>query len=457
MIRAIVAILALAAAPLAAEPQVPRTQAEIDLSFAPVVRAAAPAVVNIYARRVVQERRSLFDDPVFEEFFRDFAPERPRVQNSLGSGVILSPDGFVVSNYHVVGRATDIRVVLNDRREFSAEVVLADAAADLAILRLEGAADLPHLPLRDSDTLEVGELVLAIGNPFGVGQTVSSGIVSAVARSGPATGDRRGYFVQTDAPINPGNSGGALVDTAGRLVGVNTSILSRSGGSIGIGFAIPADLVARFVAEARAGAETFRRPWAGMRGQPVDADMAGALGLDRPRGMVVAELHPASPFAAEGVRRGDVILALDGAEVNGPAGMAYRLAVAGPGAEVTAELWREGRARSVTLRLAPPPETPPRAPLTLGRDTALPGLALARVNPAVIAEMGLPLGARGVVVTDPGRYGTRAGLEAGDVIRAVSGHEVATPPEVRRALATGGWHEIVVERGARRVAIRFRA
>ena len=223
--------LALATAPLApatAEGLIPRSRGEIALSFAPVVKAATPAVVNIYAKRVVTTRQSPFaNDPFFREFFQNFGPARPQVQNSLGSGVILSGDGIVVSNYHVVGQADDIRVVLNDRREFTARVLLADAESDLAILQIEGAPKkMAHLNLRDSDDVEVGELVLAIGNPFGVGQTVSSGIVSGLARSGAAMGNGRGYFIQTDAPINPGNSGGALVDMNGDLIEVFTPIRS---------------------------------------------------------------------------------------------------------------------------------------------------------------------------------------------------------------------------------------
>ena len=233
---------------------VPKSQAQINLSFVPLVKQTTPAVVNIYAKVVREARRSPFQgDPFFERFFEDFGGTRPRVQNSLGSGVILSDDGIVVSNYHVVGNATDIRVVLSDRREFDARVLLGDKASDLAILQLEDAKDLPFLGLRESDTVQVGELVLAIGNPFGVGQTVSSGIVSGLARSAGARGRAGGYFIQTDAPINPGNSGGALVDVNGALIGINTSILTRSGGSNGVGFAIPADLVAAFVAQSKAG------------------------------------------------------------------------------------------------------------------------------------------------------------------------------------------------------------
>ena len=259
--RRLLVLILLLAAPVAAQ-QVPQDRAEMQLSFVPLVKQAAPAVVNIYARIVTEPRRTpLQSDPFFERFFRDPFGGKPRVQNSLGSGVILSPDGIVVSNYHVVGTATDIRVVLNDRREFSARVLLGDADADLAILRIEAPDPLPYLPLRDSESVEVGELALAIGNPFGVGQTVSSGIVSGLARSGAGGGNSGlGYFIQTDAPINPGNSGGALIDMAGRLIGINTSILTRSGGSNGIGFAIPADLVAVFVAQARDGLESFVQP-----------------------------------------------------------------------------------------------------------------------------------------------------------------------------------------------------
>ena len=252
------------ATPTLAEQRVPTDRTEIQLSFVPLVQQATPAVVNIYAKRIAQARRNTFmDDPFFERFFQN-GPAQPRVQNSLGSGVILSESGIVVSNYHVVGMATDIRVVLNDRREYSARVLLGDQDSDLAILQLEDAADLPSLDLRPSDEVQVGELVLAIGNPFGVGQTVSSGIVSGLARSGASNGSGRGYFIQTDAPINPGNSGGALVDMSGRLIGINTQILTRSGGSNGIGFAIPSDLVRAFMDQAVEGNDSVSAPLGGI-------------------------------------------------------------------------------------------------------------------------------------------------------------------------------------------------
>ncbi len=440
-----------------AEARVPQSAAEVKLSFAPVVRRAAPAVVNIYAKRLVADRRApLFRDPFFQDFFRDFAPARPRVQNSLGSGVILSPEGLVVSNHHVIADASDIRVVLNDRREYSAEVLLADEESDLAVLRLDGAKDLPHLPLRAAPTVEVGELVLAIGNPFGVGQTVTSGIVSGLARSGGATGDARGYFIQTDASINPGNSGGALIDVDGRVIGINTSILSRSGGSNGIGFAIPADLVAQFLAQAKEGARSFQRPWAGMTGQPVDADLAAGFGLPLPGGMVIAELHSASAFARAGLRGGDVVTAVDGQPVNGPAEMLHRLSVAGIGAAVTVDYLRGGAPGQLRVTLEAAPEQPPRAPTRFGTRDFLPGLLVANVNPALIVEMGLPLLDGGVAVLDPGPYGRRLGLREKDVVIAVDGRKIERVEDLRRALnAASGRLDLRLQRGARRLSLRI--
>ena len=244
--------------PVPAQGRVPSSRAEIALSFAPVVRQAAPAVVSIYTRKLVERRFDPFaGHPMFEQFFRGMVPPggfvQRGVEQSLGSGVILDPSGIVVSNYHVVGGADEIVVVLEDGREFRGRVILADRETDLAVVRLDGASGLPALRLRDSDTLEVGDLVLAIGNPFGVGQTVTSGIVSGLGRGGGSGTGQAGMFIQTDAAINPGNSGGALVDMAGRLVGINTAILSRTGGNIGIGFAVPANIVAKIVAAARSG------------------------------------------------------------------------------------------------------------------------------------------------------------------------------------------------------------
>jgi len=445
------------AGPVVAETRVPVSPADISLGFVPVVRKAAPAVVNIYARRVVAARRSPFaGDPFFGRFFEEFGAGRPQVQNSLGSGVILSSNGIVVSNYHVVGEATDIRVVLNDRREYGARVLLGDEEADLAVLQLDGAPDLPTLRLRDSDSVEVGELVLAIGNPFGVGQTVSSGIVSGLARSGTAMGTARGYFIQTDAPINPGNSGGALVDVNGDLIGINTAILSRSGGSNGIGFAIPSALVAQVVAQAQAGKTKLERPWAGLGGQPVTPDMAEGLGLPRPDGIVISQVHPQSSFAAA-VRAGDVITAVDGQPVNSPAEMVYRMTLAGIGRTALITRLRDGVMAEIEVAMMVALEDPPRATVETGPRAALPQMVLSTVNPAVIDQYRLPLTAEGVIVEDPGPYGTRAGLQAGDILRGLNGISFSDSVSAAAALeAVGRSLALEVQRGAQRVVLRLR-
>ena len=459
MFRALILSLFLSA-PIAAAAQstVPTSQAQISLSFAPLVRDAAPAVVNIYAKRIVETRVSPFaSDPFFKNFFGDLGPARPRVQNSLGSGVILSRDGFMVSNYHVVGGASDIRVVLKDRREFSAEVLLGDKASDLAILRLKDAEDLPFLSLRDSNTVEVGELTLAIGNPFGVGQTVSSGIISGLARSGAVTGNERGYFIQTDAPINPGNSGGALIGMDGALIGVNTAIVTRSGGSNGIGFAIPAALVDQFVTQARAGETRFRRPWAGMGGQTVDADLASSLGLERAGGMAITQVQEGSPFAAVGLGVGDVIVAAGGREVNSPSEMLYYMTVAGIGAEIDVRAIREGRVAEYTVAMIGPPDLPPREDVTLGERDVLQGMKVANVNPAVLSEYELPILSRGVVVLETGPIAPRVGVQRGDILREIDGRKITVPADVVQALSTARRSvSLVVERGGQLVLLRFR-
>lgn len=461
MLRFILLAIALShiALPANADTRVPQSRAEISLGFAPLVRQATPAVVNIYAKRVVAERVSPFrNDPFFGNLFRDFGETRPRVQNSLGSGVILSAEGLVVSNYHVVGQATDIRVVLSDRREFGAQVVLADESADLAILQLQGAGALPFLPLRNSDTVEVGELALAIGNPFGVGQTVSSGIISGLARSGVMPGSNgRGYFIQTDAAINPGNSGGALIDVNGALIGVNTSILTRSGGSNGIGFAIPANLVAEFMRQAKAGQSRFMRPWAGLQGQAVDADIAASMGADVPEGVLIVDLHPQSPFAMAGFAVGDIVTAVDGQPVNTPPEMMFRMSVAGLGQGAGITRLRDGALRTITVTMATAPETPARDSRRLGDASALPGLVVETINPGVIAEFGLPLHASGALVAQPGPLGARLGVQPGDIVVQANGQAVANSASLAQVLAQrGAVIDLQILRGQQRLSLRAR-
>jgi len=440
-----------------AKDTVPQSDLEIKLSFVPLVKQAAPAVVNIYAQRIIEERRSPFSrDPFFRDFFRNFGQLQPRVQNSLGSGVILSGDGYVVSNYHVVGGATDIRVVLHDGREISGNVILSDEDSDLAVLKLNTDEVLPHLDLRKSDTVEVGELVLAIGNPFGVGQTVTNGIISGLARTGIASGSAKGYFLQTDAPINPGNSGGALIDISGSLVGVNTSILSRSGGSNGIGFAIPADLVGQFLVQAKAGRSSFIRPWAGMRGQPITFEMAASLKLPAMSGMIISELHELSPFSKVGIVVGDIITKVDGLDINSPAEMLYRMSVAGIGAAVDVSYLSKGTIKSSKIDLVEIPNLKGKQ-VTLGPEFIFLDLRISELTPEFQSKFGLSFSSTGLIVLDPGRIASRLGLRRGDLLREINGKSVDTIEDVTSAISSiQSSGSITIIRSGRRVSLRFR-
>ena len=440
-----------------AKDTVPQSEIEIKLSFVPLVKQAAPAVVNIYAQRIIEERRSPFSrDPFFRDFFRNFGQLQPRVQNSLGSGVILSADGYVVSNYHVVGGATDIRVVLHDGREISGDVILADEDSDLAVLKINTDEILPHLDLRKSDTVEVGELVLAIGNPFGVGQTVTNGIISGLARTGIASGSAKGYFLQTDAPINPGNSGGALIDISGSLVGVNTSILSRSGGSNGIGFAIPADLVGQFLVQAKAGRSSFIRPWAGMRGQPITFEMAASLNLPAMSGMIISELHELSPFSKVGIGVGDIITKVDGLDINSPAEMLYRMSVVGIGTAVDVSYLSQGILKSSKIDLVEMPNWEAKQ-IILGPEFIFMDLHISELTPEFQSKFGLSFSSDGLIVLDPGRIASRLGLRRGDLLGEVNGKPVDTIEDAISAISSiKSSGSITIIRSGRRVSLRFR-
>ena len=325
------ALFATTATPVAAEDileqverVVPDNQIQLQLSYAPVVKETAPAVVNVFtSRKVVQRSRSDF----FDFMFGSQRAPRERVENSLGSGVIVRGNGIIVTNAHVVNGADELRIVLNDRREFEAEVIAEDKEIDVAVLRIDtGGEVLPSLNISQQDNLEIGDIVLAIGNPFGVGQTVTSGIVSALGRTNVSDSSS---FIQTDAAVNPGNSGGALVNLQGDLIGVNTAIFSRSGGSNGIGFAIPGKLVARAV-ESSISEGRIVRPWIGARTNAVDTTMAAALGLDRSRGAIVNEIYIGGPADRAGIETGDVILSVAGTDVNDDNGLRFVLATMRP-------------------------------------------------------------------------------------------------------------------------------
>jgi Do/DeqQ family serine protease len=455
-VMTVAAVLLAFAAPVVYAQQVPQSRAEISMSFAPIVRDTAPSVVNVYAKRIVQsqQRGSPFGaDPFFRRFFGDElfgGRPRQRAQNSLGSGVIVDSSGIVVTNNHVIGEGTEIRVVLNDNREYDAELILKDERTDLAVLRIKPEdGDLVPLPLGDSDAIEVGDLVLAIGNPFGVGQTVTSGIVSALARTRVGVSSYQ-FFIQTDAAINPGNSGGALVDMNGRLIGINTAIFSRSGGSNGIGFAIPVNMVRSVIEQSLSGATRVVRPWVGADLQDVTADLAGALGLDRPKGSLVANLHPKSPLKAAGMRQGDVIVKLDDRDLANAQEFNFRLATLGIGKTAKVVFQRKSKLYSAELNLAAAPEDPPRNATTIGGRSPFTGLEVMNISPAVADELGLPTSATGVVVSDPGNsIGRRYGFNRGDVIVELNDHQPASVKELEFALndRLGYWDVAIMRKG----------
>ncbi len=421
-------------APLAAQQRaVPGSRGEVMLSFAPVVKRAAPAVVNVFSQRRQQvgRRPGLLDDPFFrrffgEDFLRQFGQPSERIQSSLGSGVIVSEDGLIVTNNHVIADATDIKVVLSDLREFDAEVVLTDERTDLAVLRVDpGGRALPTLALKDSDSVEVGDIVLALGNPFGVGQTVTSGIVSALARTQIGITDFN-FFIQTDAAINPGNSGGALVTLDGKLIGINTAIFSRSGGSVGIGFAIPSNMVRTVVASAIAG-DGLIRPWIGIAGQTISPDLAEGFGLERPGGVVVNEVHRAGPAHEAGLRTGDIILAVDGQPITDYESLRYRVVTQPLGDDLSLEFLRGGKRMRATLPVVAPPESPPRNETRLTGYHPLSGAVVANLSPALSEELDLPGAWEGVVITKvaANSLARRLRFRTGDIILSVNRQPVS--------------------------------
>jgi Do/DeqQ family serine protease len=421
--------------------RVPLSAGEVQLSFAPLVKQTSGAVVNVYAERMTRQRTSPFEgDPFFEQFFgRQFRQAPPRVQSSLGSGVIVKADGVIVTNFHVIEGADQIKVALSDGREFQCTVMLADKELDLAVLKIKAGGRLPALPLGDSDAIETGDLVLAIGNPFGVGQTTTSGIISATARSRIGVSDF-GYFIQTDAAINPGNSGGALIDMQGRLIGINTAIFSRGGGSNGIGFAIPSNMVQAVVAQAQTGAETFARPWIGADFDAVTAEIADALGMDRPFGAIVSGLAENGPAEDAGLRAGDVVLAVNGVEVQHPDALGYRLAVHRQGETVDLTVRRRARTLELPVTLARQPTDAELGRVLIEGRSPFAGILVARDK------------AEGVPIIDivNGSPAARAGFRPGDRIMVVNGETMEAPADLQRALAedTRWWRFTINRNGA---------
>jgi Do/DeqQ family serine protease len=402
--------------------RIPFARSDMELSFAPLVKATSSSVVNVYASTQVIRRSPFGDDPFFEQFFGNDFSGPPRVQSSLGSGVIVDGTGIIVTNNHVIANADEVKVALPDGREFESRILLKDDRVDLAILKIETDEPLPALEFANSDALEVGDLVLAMGNPFGVGQTTTSGIISALARSQIGVSDF-GFFIQTDAAINPGNSGGALINMSGKLIGINTAIFSRSGGSIGIGFAIPSNMVRAVVEAAKGGGAQFIRPYIGATFEPVSSDVAESLGMRKPFGALVNAVARGGPAERGGLKVGDVVLSMDGFTVEHPDALGYRLSTAGVGKVARFEVLSRGAARLVSIKLERAPETAPADEMEVEGNSPLAGSVIANLSPRLAEELRMPSEVQGVVIKQVYRNSPamRFGLERGDIILEING------------------------------------
>ena len=432
--------------------QVPSDLVTMKMSFSPIVKRTAPAVVNVYSRRVVRQQL----DP-FWSLFAGGVP-RERVEQSLGSGSIVRADGVILTNHHNIAGAQEIRVATADRREWPATVLLDDARADLAVLKIDSKGErLPTIAIDDASNPQVGDLVLAIGNPFGVGQTVTNGIISALARSQVRENDYA-FFIQTDASINPGNSGGPLVDMNGDLIGVNTAIVSSSGASAGVGFAIPAVMAKQVVDAALSGVHAVARPWLGAKSQALTDEMAKSFGLEAPQGVVVTDVWPGGSASRAGIAQGDAILSVGGEPINDDAALTYRVATHHPGDTLILQVSRAGQVRSVRLTVDSPPSIPAPDLRTIAGHNPLTGAVIVNVSPASAQQYGVdPFAARGVLVTEiQGGFAQTIGVQPGDFIREINGHKTASTAELAAAVQapTTGW-TIVIERNGQTITARF--
>ena len=442
-------------------------------SFAPIVKKVAPGVVKIETsatlKNISMEQAPGLDDPFWRRFFGDhFSPMIPRGQlgpqreHGLGSGVIVTKDGYILTNNHVVDNAKEVKVTLQDGREFTAKVVGRDAKSDIAVVKIE-AKDLPVVPMADSDKVQVGDIVLAVGNPFGVGQTVTEGIVSAKNRGNMGIEDYED-FIQTDAAINPGNSGGALVDVDGRLIGINTAILSRSGGSQGVGFAIPSDL-ARNVMQSLVQYGHVTRGYLGVMIQDLTPALAKEFKLKESGGAVVGDVVPDGPAAKAGFKDGDIVLEFNGKSVADSRQLKLTVAETKPGSSVPVKIWRDGSAKTLEVAVKELPVTNQLAENTKDNDTGtLNGVAVSDLDSQTRQQFNLPETVKGAVITEvkPDSASADAGLKPGDVIEEINHHTVKSAEDaVRltqnlkdkhtlvRVWENGGSHYVVVDESNR--------
>ena len=420
--------------------------------FRPVVKKALPSVVNVSTTRVVKTGKvapsPFFSHPSFRDFFGpgrgwEFDMPQERRERGLGSGVIVSPEGYILTNDHVVSEASEITVALADKRELKAKLIGTDPKTDVAVLKVDE-TDLPHLPLGDSSTVEVGDIVLAMGNPFGIGQTVTMGIVSATGRGGLGIEDYED-FIQTDAAINRGNSGGPLINVRGEVVGINTAIISRTGGNVGIGFSIPSNM-AHDVMDQLIDTGRVVRGWLGVSIQLVGSKEAEALDLDEARGALVGDVTSDSPASKAGLERGDVIVAVDSETVSEPRDLQLKIARAGPDAKVNLSVIRNGKEKQIPVTLEELPEERRGIGSESRRTEAMEGVEVDELTPQISRQLGLPQDTFGVVVTGvaPGSPASEAGLRRGDVIQEVNRKPVTNVQAFVDALRNSGGDPVML-------------
>lgn len=434
------------------------------LSYADVVDRVAPAVVTIRASQRVRapQQFPFFDDPFFRQFFGGGMPRRQQpqteVEHALGSGVVVRADGYILTNDHVVNGAQDIKVDASNQHTYSAKVVGTDAPSDLAVLKVS-ASGMTTLGLGDSDKVRVGDVVLAVGNPLGIGETVTNGIISAKGRATDTGTGSFQDFLQTDAPINKGNSGGALVNTRGELIGINSQILSPNGGSIGIGFAIPSNM-ARVVMDQLIQRGKVQRGMLGVTIQRLTPDLASGLGLKEAQGVLIGGVEPGGPADKAGLRSGDVVLGVNGKDVKDPNTMRNEIAAMGPGSDVTLLILRNGTRQEFHLKLGELNEQNADREQSGGGGggaAAKLGVELSPLTSDLARQLNLPRGAEGVVVTsvDPSGAAAEAGIQEGDVIEQVNRQQVRTPGDVRDAVAKSKGQPVLllINRGGQRAYV----
>ena len=436
-----------------ADSSAPVSLGDFKNGFSSVLTPALPAVVNISSTKIVKNQDAqnvpdIYNDPLFRQFFGDQFPRQkpgPQREQGLGSGVIINSDGYVLTNNHVVEDASDVEVFTQDRKKFRAKVIGTDARTDIAVLKID-ATGLPTLALGDSSKLKVGDVVFAIGQPFGLGETATMGIVSAIGRGLGGAIEHYEDFIQTDAAINPGNSGGALIDLRGTLIGINTAIISGSGGgNEGVGFAIPINM-ARGVMDQIIQHGKVIRGYMGVSIQGVDPDMAKAFGLSHGGGALISDVSASSPASKAGLERGDVVLQLNGQPVNGPDDLSVRISEMAPGSVAHLQVFRNGANKDIDVPLGEAPEKAAAAQSNREMPASLKGMQVQNLTPEISRQLKLPSSVTGVVVTevDPSSTADEAGIQRGDVIQEVNRKPVHDVAQFRQALSTGSNQSVLL-------------